>query len=167
MADFDIGTYAPDWLRGRASIAARHGSRLRALVGRPLTHVWLLWDLTNDSWFADAPVLLDFAGRQVEIQHQKFDELALTWNSLDPRGRADWPGFELRWRHDAAPALAALQGQALCEIELLEHAGDDMAQGMVALGFVFPGGRVTVHNCLDANGLSHGPPAPAYERHRL
>lgn len=42
-----------------------------------------------------------------------------------------------------------------------------MAKGMVALGFVFPGGRVTVYNALDTNGLSYGAPSSAYERHAL
>lgn len=167
MSDFDIRTYAPDWSCGRATIAARHGSRLRALIGRPLTRAWLLWDVPNDTWFADAPVLLDFGGERVEIQHQKFDGLALTWNSLNPHGCAHWPGFDLRWRHDADSVLAALQGQELHEIELLKHDDDDMAKAMVALGFVFPGGRVTVYNALDTNGLSYGAPSSAYERHAL
>lgn len=168
MLDFDIATYAPEWLRGPAAITAGHGERLRALVGRRLTRAWLLWNVPDDTWFADAPVLLDFGGEQVEIQHQKFDDLSVSWNSLAPQGPAHWPGFDLRWRHDAVPALAALQGRPLQDVELLEWRGDDAAQGTVALGFVFRrGGRVNVFNALDENGLSFTPPGPAYARHSL
>ncbi|MFJ7128029.1 hypothetical protein [Streptomyces sp. NPDC098101] len=165
MFDFDIETYAPEWLRGRAAIAARHGDRLRALVGRTLVQAWLLWDVADDTWFADGPVLLDFGGEQVEIQHRKFDDLAVGWNSLAPRGSAHWPGFDLRWRHDAVPALASLQGRVLQDVELLEWRGDDAAWGTVAVGFVFPHGRVTVFNALDENGLGFTAPEPSYERH--
>ncbi|WP_326588217.1 hypothetical protein [Streptomyces sp. NBC_01294] len=167
MFDFDIETHAPQWLHGRAAITAGHGDRLRALAGRTLTRAWLLWDVEEDAWFADAPVLLDFGGEQIEIQHQKFDDIALSWNTLAPRGSAHWPGFDLRWRHDAVPELASLQGQALQDIELLEWRGDDAAQGMVAVAFVFRQGRVTVFNALDENGLSFTAPERDYERHPL
>ncbi|MFJ6515029.1 hypothetical protein ACIQMO_13280 [Streptomyces sp. NPDC091406] len=167
MLDFDLSTYAPEWLSGRPAITAAHGDRLRSLVGTTLARAWLLWDLADDTWFADGPVLLDFGGEQVEIHHQKFDDLSVGWNSLSPHGPARWPGFDLRWRHDAVAALASLQGQVLQEVELLEWQHDDAAQGMVALAFVFPHGRVTVFNALDENGLSFVAPEPFYERHSL
>ncbi|KOX21307.1 hypothetical protein ADL06_25825 [Streptomyces sp. NRRL F-6491] len=152
---------------GRAAITAGHGDRLRALVGRTLTRAWLLWDVADDTWFADGPVLLDFGGEQAEIQHRKFDDLAVSWNSLAPRGSAHWPGFDLRRRHDAVPAPASLQGRVLRDVELLEWRGDDAARGMVAIGFVFPHGRVTVFNALDENGLGFTAPEPSYEHHSL
>ncbi len=43
---------------------------LAALVGRRLSAVWLVWDRDDDTWFADAPVLLGFEGEQVELCHQ-------------------------------------------------------------------------------------------------
>jgi hypothetical protein len=167
VLDFDIETYDPEWLRGRAAITARHGDRLRALVGKTLARAWLLWDVADGTWFADAPVLLDFGGEQVEIQHQKFDDLSVSWNSLTPRGSAHWPGFDLRWRHDAMPALTSLQGQVMQDVELLEWRGGDAARGMVAIGFIFRHGRVTVFNALDENGLSFTAPEPDYECHPL
>ncbi|MFE4827520.1 hypothetical protein [Streptomyces sp. NPDC056672] len=167
MLDFDLDTYAPEWLRGHAAITASHGDRLRALVGKTLTHAWLLWDIADDTWFADGPVLLDFGGEQVEIQHHKFEDISVGWNCLTPHGSVRWPGLELRWRHDAAQALASFHGQVLQSIELLEWRGNDAAQGMVAIGFVFPHGRVTVFNALDENGLSFAVPEPFYECHPL
>ena len=57
---FGIPGYQPHWLNGRDSIRAAHGRRLAGLVGLTLRHLWLAWDLDDDEWFADAPVLLDF-----------------------------------------------------------------------------------------------------------
>ncbi|MEJ8642652.1 hypothetical protein WKI68_17095 [Streptomyces sp. MS1.HAVA.3] len=42
--------------------------------------------------FAGAPVLHGFGGEQIAIQHQKFDDIALSWNTPAPRGAAHWPG---------------------------------------------------------------------------
>jgi hypothetical protein len=165
MSYFDIDGYQPQWLNGSREILAAHGPRLHALAGRRLRRAWLVWDLDDDEWFADCPVLLDFDDEQVEINHQKFDDLSVTWNTVSPAVQTTWSNgesdgyvFHLGWRHDAHPELAALQGQELQAVNLVEWAGSDMANGMVAVNFVFPDGQVTVHNALDENGLEFGPP---------
>jgi hypothetical protein len=120
---FGIEGYQPVWRRGLASIRARHGRRLAGLVGRRLAHVWLLWDLDADEWFADAPVLLDFDGEQLDIQHQKFDEVSTTWVTADPNKPVSFLEFDLAWRSGATPDLRHLEGQHLREISLLEWQG--------------------------------------------
>ncbi|WP_327356612.1 hypothetical protein [Streptomyces sp. NBC_01304] len=164
---FGIEGYEPAWQCGVRAVSATHGVRLASLVGRTLTRAALLWDVEDDEWFADAPVVLDFEGEQVELQHQKFDDLSLTWGSVDPGRPVRFLDFALRWRDDAVAELAALQGQPLCEVELLEWRGQDAAYEMVAVGFRFPQGRVTVQNGLDENDLSFAPPEPEYRRHAL
>ncbi|MEU8258042.1 hypothetical protein AB0C06_27680 [Micromonospora inaquosa] len=42
-----------------------------------------MWDSERDEWFADCPVVLDFAGERLEVNHQKFDDVSITWNSAD------------------------------------------------------------------------------------
>lgn len=150
-------------------IADAHGQRLHALVGRRLDRIWLVWDLGADEWFADGPVLLDFGGEQVELNHQKFSDLSITWNTVDPVGRSTWSAysFSLAWRHDARPELEGLKGRQLTAAELLECAGGDIADGMVAVSFVFADKRLTISNALDENDLELGPPHPSYRRHPL
>ncbi|WP_406327357.1 hypothetical protein [Streptomyces sp. NBC_00203] len=157
MFDFGIAGYGPRWMNGASAVKAAHGERLRALTGRPLTRVWAVWDLHDGEWFADCPVLLDFGGEQVEVNHWKFDDLSLTWNSIDPQRPVKWPGFALRWQRDPFPGTRALLDQPLQDVELLEWTGPDVAQGAVDVSFVFPQGRVTVFNALDENGLSFDP----------
>jgi hypothetical protein len=155
---FGIRDYRADWQPGRDAAAA-HGKHLARLAGRTLTHAWLLWDVHDDEWFADAPVLLDFEGEQLEIQHRKFDDLSLTWNTVTPDTNPfPWADFTLRWRND----VVAGSGEAVSAVELLEWRGQDMARGMVAVSIVLAHGRVTVHNALDENGLAFGPPEHEY-----
>ncbi|UOX85591.1 hypothetical protein MUY14_27860 [Amycolatopsis sp. FBCC-B4732] len=173
MTFFGIEGYEPRWLSGRGAITAAHGARLAALAGRRLSHAWLAWDLDDDSWFADCPVLLDFSGEQVELCHWKFDELSITWNTIRPAATPTWtdggePPFRLAWRDDARAGPAGLRGRDLASVELLAWAGADLAHGMVAPRFVFAGGdSVAVSNGLDENALEFGAPDPAYRAHPL
>ena len=170
MFDFGIRGYQPRWLNGLRQITEQHGSRLNSLVGRHLTRAWVVWEMSDDQWFADCPVVLDFDGEQLEVNHQKFDHLSITWNSVDVNQSPAWPtsdDFQLAWRSDVPAEMAALYGQRLQAVELLEWAGGDLADGSVALGFAFPTGWLTTYNALDENALAFGPPEPQYRRHHL
>ncbi|MEU8262815.1 hypothetical protein AB0C02_19575 [Micromonospora sp. NPDC048999] len=163
MFDFGIAGYRPAWLQGRPAIEAAHGQRLAALAGRRLTGVWLVWDLDDDSWFADCPVVLDFAGERVEVNHQKCDDLSITWNSVDPATPVSWPtsdDFRLAWRSEPLPELAALPGRRLRAAGLAEWRGSpgDLANGSVGVVFAFDDGELVVYNALDENALTFGPP---------
>lgn len=170
MSDSFLGIpgYRPADLRGVGDLVAAHGARLSALVGRPLTRGWLLWDLHEDTWFADAPVLLELDGVQLEIQHSKFDDLSLTWSTVDPRAAVAFPDmgpdveFDLVWRDDAVKDLSRLHGQHVLAVDLVEWRGADMANGMVAVSLTFEDGRLTVENALDENGLHFGALPPEY-----
>ncbi|MEU8404990.1 hypothetical protein AB0C19_02170 [Micromonospora sp. NPDC048842] len=167
--DFGIAGYQPGWLNGVDEIADRHGDRLQSLVGRRLTYTWLVWDDDHDEWFADCPVVLDFARERLEVNHQKFDDLSITWNSIDVTQRLEWPtsdGFHLRWRDGVPTVLAARCGQRLEAVELLEWTGDDLAAGTVTVGLRFADGWLTVYNALDENGLGFGDLPLEYRRHR-
>lgn len=167
MFDFGVSGYRPEWMTGLSVIMAAQRSRLAGLVGRRLTRMLVVWDLDEDAWFADGLVLLDFDGEQVEIVHRRFNDISITWNTVDPAQPMDWAGqgFRLAWRDDAFRDVAALEGRALRAVELLDYVDDDMAKGMVALSFVFPHGRITVHNALDENGIEFESPDLRYDRH--
>lgn len=161
---FGIEHYKPEYQHGLDAIATKHGDRLDALAGRVLGRAWVLWDVEDDSWFADAPVMFDFGAEQLEVQHDKFDELSITWSTIDARSEVRWPGSKLVWRDDALAGLSRLHGQRVLAGQLLEWRGPepDLATGMVAVGVVFENGRVLVHNALDENGLDFGRPGPEY-----
>ncbi len=159
--------YRPEWLSSRSQITTVHGTRLARLAGRRLTRALVVWDLDEDEWFPDCPVLLDFEGEQVEINHWKFDEVSITWNTIDPGRSPVWADFHLVWRDDVPEELAVLTGRSLSTVELLEWRGRDIAEGTVSLGFGFTDGQVTIYNALDENGLEFTPPDERYTRHGL
>ncbi|MEV0670094.1 hypothetical protein [Mycobacterium sp. NPDC050441] len=168
MSFFGIQGYQPDWLTGREIVARAHGHRLHALIGRRLTDSWLVWDRTSDEWFADCPVLLDFEDEQLEITHQTFDELSITWNTINPREPItygeDQEDASLTWRDDACLRLSASHGQQLRTVELLVWRGaeTDLANDTVAVSFGSARDRITIANALDENAIEFGPPDPGY-----
>ena len=167
--DFGIRDYRPRWLGSLAEVAAVHGRQLRSLAGRHLTHTWVVWDLDDDEWFADCPILFDFDGEQVEINHMKFADLSITWNMVDPEQPVRWPPFRLAWRDNKPAQLAALHGQSVESVELLEWLGgdDDMANGSVAVHLTLTNGDLTIYNALDENGLDIHPPEARWHHHAL
>ncbi|WP_245975529.1 hypothetical protein [Amycolatopsis palatopharyngis] len=159
--DFGIPGYRPHWHDSADSVIVRHGHRLASLVGRRFTRCWFVWDHSNATWFADCPVVFDFDGEQVEVNHMKFTEVSITWNSIDTTKDPVWPtsdDFRLTWRADVLSGVADLQHQRLNAVDVLEWVGgrDDIANGTVALSFVMTGGRMTVYNALDENGIKVG-----------
>jgi hypothetical protein len=137
---------------------------LASLSGQTLHHVWLVWDLDADEWFNDCPVLLHIGNEHVEINHQKFDDLSITFNSIDPTQAVRWStsdDFHLAWRPEPLPQLTALPGQQLREVTLLEWVGGDLADGSLAIGFALAEGHLTIYNALDENGLDFDLPSPS------
>ncbi len=170
MSDLGSADYEPRWLHDREAIVRAHGRRLALLAGQTLAHVWLVWDEAGDEWFDDCPVLLDLGDQRVEINHQKFNDLSITFNSVDVARPVAWLGADdlgLCWRAEPLPHLAVLRGQRLRDVTLLEWAGGDLAAGSMALCFTFGTGQLTVLNALDANGLDFGPPDVHWHQHPL
>lgn len=84
-----------------------------------------------------------------------------------PGAEAESGRFRPVWRQGVPGELAALTGQRLQAVELLEWTSEDMARGMVAVSFTFPEDQVTIYNALDENGVEFGLPDRRYTRHRL
>lgn len=165
MFDFGLAGYRPCWLRGHNQLASHHGPRLQALAGRALTRTWVVWEASADERFADCPVVLDFDGERLEVNHGHTDQVSLTWNTIDLARPPIWPGgdeFELRWRDDVPAGLVEQRGEPVRAVSLLEWVGGDVAHGSIAVGIRLPAGWVTVFNARDENGISVGPLDPAY-----
>ncbi|MGE0728634.1 MAG: hypothetical protein AB7O92_01375 [Acidimicrobiia bacterium] len=173
-----VDTWTPAYLTGYPAVVEQHGVRLSQLIGRRLTAVWLLWaDERGEAepWFCDAPVLLDFGGEQVEIDHCCSERLSITWNTIDPADASRWcaadvpPSPEgygpLRWRRDVVDRLTALEGATLVDLELWVPVGDtpeqrrqpvQLDEASVWPSFRFADRRLTVMNTGDENGLRFG-----------
>lgn len=173
----DVSGWQPDWLPASEQLQ-KHSKALRGLVGRTLADAWVVWNLEHEEWFADLPVVLTFdGGGQLEVCWQKFDDLSVTWDTIDtgvrPRAWVEWP---LEWRRAAHPALDANVGTSVHTVAMTEHLfqtervdqpGPSSRAWLVGgLWFGTDGPGLHVFNALDENGLDAGKPAEG-SRHRL
>ncbi|MER7366473.1 hypothetical protein [Nonomuraea wenchangensis] len=166
-----ISGFEPTFLVGLEAIRDEHGSGLAGLSGRCLTGFAIVRFIEDGDWYADCPVVLDFDGVQVEICHSKFDELFISWNTIDTTaGITGWEWFELTpaWS-SADERLEPFIGRKLREAALLEWRPSrrDLAAGTLAVEFVFDTGRFPIANALDENSIEAGEPHPEWVRHPL
>lgn len=170
MFDFWIPGFRPAWVAGRDELVAVHGDRFRGLAGRVLTGVALMWHRTDGSWCADGPVVLMFDdGTQLELLHHKFDDLSVTWNTIDLSADLDGgddpeTNLDLGWCFDMPGELAQQRGGQVERIAILRWADAPKGSidGSLALGFDLTAGAMVVLNALDENGILNGDGHPEW-----
>lgn len=161
-----ISGFRPQWLNGFKTIRATHAEQLAWLPGHKLTASAVVKFAEDGDWSADCPVVLTFDNEQIEVCHQKFDDLSITWNTINtasPITGWEESGLTPLWRFDDE-RLAPLHGHVLQEVALLKYVGRDMANGMVAVEFAFPDGLIRIANALDENIMETSVAGPEFQR---
>jgi len=158
--------------RPAADQLRRQRARLEALVGQRVTAGWTGW--FGDRLFPGAPVVLSFeGGEQLELAWQKWDDLSVTWNTVDVAQRREY-----EWRAAAPAELAAIvdlpvtalavsEGAYFNDVDLM--AGGPLPMDAVA-GWVVDGlwletgdTGLLVHNGADTVALSPSPMIPTHD----
>jgi hypothetical protein len=167
--DPNVSGWRPDFRPAEDQIRLEAES-LRSLVGKQIGGAWLVWNLEEDEWFSDLPVVLAFdGGKQLEVCWEKFDDLSITWDTIDlthtPRAWVDWP---LEWRPAAHQALASSLGATVLAVasthflfttESLDDSRDVSAVWLTTgLWLATDRGGLHIFDALDENGLSNEHP---------
>ncbi|MFD0599751.1 hypothetical protein ACFQZ4_51660 [Catellatospora coxensis] len=80
----------------------RQRSRLLDLVGRTVVAGWTGWDPNRDQWEPHIPLVLVLdGGLQLELQWSKWDDLSITWNTVDLAVPPQLVGRPHEWRRSA------------------------------------------------------------------
>ena len=168
MSDADISGWTSNWLPAREQFGLQ-GSSLNLLRGHRIVSSWLAWDLDRDEWFADFPVVLAIDdGRQLEVSWKKFDDLSITWNTIDVTAKPTgyWTTWPLVWRPQAHDALRAVTGRSILSASSTEHCfttrtvwpvaeEEDSVWLVGGLWLQVEGKALHVFNALDENGLEN------------
>lgn len=94
----------------------RHSAALNSLVGACLTGAWTIW-IDDSSWFADGPVALQFdASRQFEICWQEFDDLSISWNTIDTGVKPTMWVEDVSWTPWKHLARSSNQGESITSV---------------------------------------------------
>jgi len=145
---------------------------LKSFIGRKLNESWIVWDLEDNEWFKDCPVVLVFDDIQLIFCTNKLEELSVTEGTINFENKPiiDWAEFDLEWRKDAIPELGNCVGLTLENIYVLEYEfsttiieskeqpnleGSTKGEWLLnGLEFKFIDGFISLFNALDENGIS-------------
>lgn len=154
-----IEGYEPIWHHDARALAAAHHARFAQIIGQPLVGSWLVWDLDAQAWFTGGPVVLGFPDANIEITHRKFDECAISWDTIDMQAPPDWPGLRLDWWSDTHPTVRAARGRELRAVNLIERVmpAHWRPTALHAVELIFDGVRLELFNAMDENGISGEP----------
>ncbi|GIE85927.1 hypothetical protein SAMN06264365_104522 [Actinoplanes regularis] len=155
-------------------------SDLLALVGRRLQAGWTGWDPARNVWRPEFPVVLVFEGGvQLELAWQKWNDLSITWNTVDLGTPPTVLSTPYEWCSSQPHPLAAVAGRTLTgwavtespyfdgETDLSGELPMDAVAGWSTQGLwiEFAGIGLHVYSGADANGISAEPTVPGDDGH--
>ncbi len=169
-----IESYNPKFYTETGDIFTELNEAFGKLIGKVISEVWVAYDINENEWFKDCPVVLKIDDMQVEICAYKMDELAITLNSINMSEKLNWydmEDFELEWRMNVFPDLLTILNKKICDIEIIEYNliaeiiyNKDIEQSKKAsawllngIGFKLEDGYCAVFNGLDENNISIKP----------
>ena len=165
--------YSPNYLNSAQLVIESHQAAIKGLLGKSLTESWVVWELNENGWFNDAPIVLNFEGTRLELNYFGMSELSITFNTLSLSEKLNWYGLtnlDLVWREDSLKELVAVKGLHLKKVEVAEFlfetevvqnrntpelVGQKDADWLLSgLSFWFDEQHVSIHNGLDENAIS-------------
>lgn len=120
-----IPTYRPRFHTDGNEFVMENESILSNLIGKRITKYWLMWDVLQDEWLADGPVVLEIENNRYEFTAYQLAEFSMTVNSFSLSDKLDWydSGDEmpLVWNENAKPEWNNILNQSVKGINVLSY----------------------------------------------
>ncbi len=119
-----MDSYNPHFYSESSNIIIELGQELKKLIGKEIFDIWVVYDSNNNEWFKDCPIVLNVEGIKVELCAFKFNEFAITFNTIDMSEKLNWydiDDFDLEWRKEPIDDLLLVKDKKICNIELIEY----------------------------------------------
>ena len=73
-----------------------------SLLGKRVLRVFGVWDLPDNSWFEETPIIIEFENGMLSVVTKSFHSISVLWNVLFPSEKPTWLGEapELDWSED-------------------------------------------------------------------
>jgi hypothetical protein len=122
---FGIAGYEPAATDRVDRVVSVHGSRLHALVGRRLESATGLCFVIDGEWCVTQPLILDFGGPRLELAFDGFNQMYLSWNTIDVGAPIDTPAQDdpdlaLAWGDPHRAELNGVLGAVIRQVRALE-----------------------------------------------
>ena len=120
-----IPTYKPKFHNKAESFKNEFEKTLSELIGKRIDRFWVMWDVNENEWLTDGPVVLEIGGIRFEFTVYQIAEFSLTINSFELSDKLDWYGsgneMPLIWKENGKPELIKNLDKPIIGINILTY----------------------------------------------
>ena len=120
-----IPNYKPNFHTTAKAFKLEFEEVLQQLIGKKIERFWLLWDIKENEWLKDGPVILEIDGSRFEFTVYQLEEFSLTINSFELTEKLDWYGsgaeMPLCWKENGKSELIKNLNKRIVAINLLTY----------------------------------------------
>lgn len=120
-----IPSYKPKFHRNGKSFKNEFEKTLTELIGKKIERYWLMWNLNENEWLADGPVVVEINGQRFEFTAYQLDDFSMTVNSFELSEKLDWYGsgdeMPLAWKENPKTELNKNLNKVVSEINILTY----------------------------------------------
>jgi len=120
-----IPSYQPKFHSKGERFKKEFAQILSELIGKQIDRFWVMWDLKENKWLADGPVILEIGGNRFEFSAYELDEFSMTINSFELSEKLDWYGYgdemPLIWKENGKSELRKNLNTIITEINILTY----------------------------------------------
>ncbi|VXA91537.1 conserved hypothetical protein [Flavobacterium sp. 9AF] len=168
-----IAKYEPNFFDDVNLFLITQKDKFEKLIGKSISRFWVMWDVKENEWYPDGPVILEIDGNNYEFCAYQLDDFSFTLNTIDLTEKLDWYGMgdelPLSWMENGKQDLKVSLNQPISAVNILTYnfksknieTGESHETGFMMHGIEFEienESRTTtyfsVFNALDQNGLS-------------
>ncbi|TCI90674.1 hypothetical protein [Tenacibaculum sp. M341] len=120
-----IESFNPKFYRKASYFKNDFQKVLKNLIGNKIDTFWLMWNVSQDEWLADGPVVLEINGDRLEFTAYQLDDFSLSINSFELTEKLDWYGMgdemPLKWKEKANQLLSKNLDKKITAINILQY----------------------------------------------
>ena len=149
---FGFTDYEPIFFSDKDEFLKKHEEQLRRLIGSKLEAILTIYDVIDDEFWGDCPVILVIGGKQVEFCSFK-EGVSVTWDEIDVNEELDWYGsqnLQLEWQKNRNVDAASMIGKKIEKVEMIEASPGIF----IGLGFQIGASYFSIFNAFDETDVS-------------
>lgn len=116
-------SYTPDYIDTTSESISKKSDLLKTLIDLRLLASYVVWDIDENEWFFDGPVVLVFEKKQIELCCHKLEEISITSGAADIGANPiiSWnPEGPYEWRKNALREINCVLDRAVEKINIIE-----------------------------------------------
>ncbi len=156
-----IPDYNPVFYENARDFIQAQKRHLCPLIGKAINRYFVQWEVSNEEWNSDGPIILEIDGIQHEFCAYQIGLYSLTVGQIDRKAKLNWYGagdsLPLEWRANPFLHINQILNREIEAIYIIEYQVENVIQfpPLCGIEFLFRGldKKLCLFNDLDCNGM--------------